>query len=82
MCVMLWTLSLTIARLRSGCDEKNAFTHTPGVGVVWDSTHEMALPMGRAYHAILPTKTSLIVAGLPVFPIFSVLGPKFPLSVS
>ena len=38
---------------------KNAFMHTPGLGVVWDSKHDMDLPIGWAHHAILPTKTSL-----------------------
>jgi len=33
--------------------------HTPGLGVVWDSKHDVDLPIGRAHHTILPTKTSL-----------------------
>ena len=35
------------------------FTHTPGLGVVWDSRHDVDPPIGKACHAILPTKTSL-----------------------
>jgi len=33
--------------------------HTPGLGVVWDSKHDVDPPIGKARHAILPTKTSL-----------------------
>jgi len=33
--------------------------HTPGLGVVWDSKHDVDLPIGKAHHTILPTKTSL-----------------------
>jgi len=38
---------------------ENAFTHTPGLGVVWDPKHDVDPPIGKACHAILPTKTSL-----------------------
>jgi len=38
---------------------KNAFTHTPGLGVVWDSKHDVCTPSRRAHHTVLPTKTSL-----------------------
>ena len=37
---------------------KNAFTHTPGLGVVWGSKHDVLPPNRRAHHAVLPTKTS------------------------
>jgi len=48
-----------IARPRSGCEGKNAFTHTPGLGVVWGSKHDVFPPIRQAHHAVLPTKTSL-----------------------
>ena len=32
---------------------------TPGLGVVWDSKRDVDLPIGKARHAILPTKPSL-----------------------
>ena len=33
--------------------------HTPGLGVVWDSKYGFfGLPYRRAYHTVLPTKTS------------------------
>ena len=38
---------------------KNAFMHTPGLGVVWGSKHDVFPPNRRAHHAVLPTKTSL-----------------------
>jgi len=38
---------------------KNAFMHTPGLGVVWDSKHNVCTPSRHAYHTVLPTKTSL-----------------------
>jgi len=38
---------------------KNAFTHTPRLGVVWDSKHDICMPSRRAHCTVLPTKTSL-----------------------
>jgi len=48
-----------IARLRSRYEGKNDFMHTPGLGVVWGSKHDIFPPIRQAHHAVLPTKTSL-----------------------
>ena len=41
------------------CEGKNAFTHTPRLGVVWGSKHDDVYPPnGQACQAVLPTKTS------------------------
>jgi len=36
---------------------KNAVMHTPGLGVVWDSKHNVCTPHRHAHRAVLPTKT-------------------------
>jgi len=69
-----------IAGPRSGCEGKNAFMHTPGLGVVWGSKHDVFPPIRQAHHAVLPTKTSLDCSQFACvsFPLLS-MGPQVSL---